>query len=213
VIKKTYNNLASFLKNILLKFNSDNYQNYLKSLSATNNSLWKTTNNLFKQANITLPLPYIDINLAISHLEKANLFSSDLESRFTPHPDVIDIDHSIHVKSSLFQTLPMSRPTKHTSPSEIQFIIKKLVNNKYSGHYLITNRIIIIHLTHIFHFIIRLSYFLTTWKQSIIVLIHKQGKPPDLPFLYRPISLLSSLSKILEKILLNRINQIITEKK
>jgi len=113
----------------------------------------------------------------------------------------------------------MSLPTKHTSPSEIQYIIKNLVNNKSPGHDLITNRIIkhlpkeaIIHLSHIFNSIMRLSYIPSTWKKSIIILIHKLGKPPDLPYFYQPISLLPSLAKILEKILLKKINQIITER-
>jgi len=114
----------------------------------------------------------------------------------------------------------MSLPTKHTSPSEIQYIIKKLANNKSRGHDLITNRIIkrlpkkaIIHLSHIFNSIMCLSYIPFTWKKSIIILIHTPGKLPDLPSSYRPISLLPSLAKILEKILLKRVNQIITEEK
>ncbi|KAL4136298.1 hypothetical protein QTP88_007846 [Uroleucon formosanum] len=218
--KKTYNYFSSVLKNTIRKFNSENYQNYINSLSTTNNSLWKATKNLLKQKNISPPLRYPDNTLAISHLEKANLFASDLESRFTPHPNILDPDHSNHIESSLSQTLPMSLPTKHTSPSEIQYIIKNLANNKSPGHDLITNRIIkrlpkraIIHLSHIFNSIMRLSYFPPSWKKSIIILIHKPGKPPELPSSYRPISLLPFLAKILEKILLKRINQIISEKK
>lgn len=214
--KKTYNNLSSSLKNTLRKHNSDNYQKYLNSLTSSNNSLWKATKNILKQKNIASPLRYPDNSMATTSVDKANLFASDLETRFSPHSDIFDITNLSLVESSLNQTLPMSLPTYHTSPSEIQFIIKKLSNNKSPGHDLITNRIIkqlpkkaIIHLSHIFNSILRLSYIPHTWKHSLIVLIHKTGKPSDLTSSYRPISLLPSLSKILEKILLKRIYPII----
>ncbi|KAL4127027.1 hypothetical protein QTP88_011225 [Uroleucon formosanum] len=110
----------------------------------------------------------------------------------------------------------MSLPTNHTSPSEILHIINKLHNNKAPGHDLITNRIIknlpkktIIFLTFIFNSILRLSYIPPSWKHSIIILIHKPGKPKNLPSSFRPISLLPSFSKILEKIILKRIYPII----
>jgi len=110
----------------------------------------------------------------------------------------------------------MSLPTKPTSPSEIQFIIKKLSNKKSPGHDLITNRIIkhlpkkaILLLACIFNSILRLSHIPQVWKHSIIIPIPKPDKPPDQPSSYRPISLLPSLSKILEKIILKRINPIL----
>ena len=110
----------------------------------------------------------------------------------------------------------MSLPTKHTSPSEIQFIISKLSNKKSLGQDLITNRIIkhlpkkaILLLTFIFNSILHLSHILHSWKHSIIILIPKPDKPLDLPSSYRPFSLLPSLSKILEKIILNRLNPIL----
>jgi hypothetical protein len=112
----------------------------------------------------------------------------------------------------------MTFPAKHTSPSEILFIINKLPKNKSPGHDLITNLIIknlpkkaIILLTYIYNSILRLSYFPPTWKHSIIILIHKPGKPTESPSSYRPISLLPTLSKILEKILLKRIYPIIND--
>jgi hypothetical protein len=114
----------------------------------------------------------------------------------------------------------MSLPTKHTSPGEIKFIIKKLSNNKLLGHDLLTNQIIkhlpkkaIILLKFIFNSILRLSYISQPWKHSIIILIPKPDKHPDLPLSYRPISLLPSFSKILEKIILSRINPILSSQK
>ncbi|KAL4111836.1 hypothetical protein QTP88_015719 [Uroleucon formosanum] len=94
----------------------------------------------------------------------------------------------------------MAPPAKPTSPAEISGIIKNLANRKSPGHDLLTNKIIknlpaktIIFLAHIYNATLRLSYFPTTWKSSVIVTILKSGKPPEHPSSYRPISLLPVL--------------------
>jgi hypothetical protein len=53
---------------------------------------------------------------------------------------------------------------------------------------------------------LKLSYFPQIWKQAQVIAIHKPGKDSSLTSSYRPISLLSSLSKILERVILKRIN-------
>lgn len=50
------------------------------------------------------------------------------------------------------------------------------------------------------------AYFLTAWKNAKVIAIQKHGKDPFNPSSYRPISLLSSLGKIFERILLKRLN-------
>jgi len=116
------------------------------------------------------------------------------------------------VDSSLNSPLPMSLPAKNTSLGEIEHIIKQLPIKKSPGHDLISNVItknlpkkIIIFLSHIFNAIFRLSYFPNTWKYSVVILIPKPNKPPQDPASYRPISLLPTFSKIVEKILLKRL--------
>lgn len=42
---------------------------------------------------------------------------------------------------------------------------------------------------------LRECVFPGVWKQANLVLLHKEGKPPDTPSAYRPISLLDELSK------------------
>jgi len=51
----------------------------------------------------------------------------------------------------------------------------------------------------------RIATFPSTWKHAIIVPIHKPGKPNNSPTSYRPNSLLPTLSKVYERILLKRI--------
>jgi hypothetical protein len=170
----------------------------------------ESNKNILREKTKITPLRYPDNLLAVPNLDNANLFATYLKNRFMPHPDILNRDHVLHVESLLNQTLPISLPTKHTSSSEVLHIIKKLNNNKKApGHDLITNRIIknlpkksIILLKFIYDSILRLSYIPPSWKHSIIILIHKPGKPENLPSSFRPISLLPSLSKILSKIIL-----------
>ena len=47
--------------------------------------------------------------------------------------------------------------------------------------------------------------FLSIWKTSSIIPIHKMGKPLDSPASFRPISLTSCVSKLFERIILSRV--------
>ena len=60
-------------------------------------------------------------------------------------------------------------------------------------------------LTSIINGCLRIGYFPTVWKNAIILTIPKPGKNHSLPINYRPISLLSSLSKIFEKNILHKL--------
>jgi len=64
---------------------------------------------------------------------------------------------------------------------------------------------IIVHLSHIYNAVLRISYFSTTLKSSVIVTVLKLDKHPEQPSSYWPISLLLVLVKILEKVILERI--------
>jgi len=57
----------------------------------------------------------------------------------------------------------------------------------------------------LFNGIITLGYYSKKWEKSIIVMIPKPGKDHRVPSSYRPISLLSCLSRLFEKCLLTRI--------
>ena len=49
------------------------------------------------------------------------------------------------------------------------------------------------------------SHFPTAWKHARVISILKPGKDPALPSSYRPISLLDTIGKLFEKVLLSRI--------
>lgn len=70
----------------------------------------------------------------------------------------------------------------------------------------------IVLLTYLFNAALRLRYVPKAWKRAKMIVILKPDKPADLVTSYRPISLLSIISKILEKIVLARLQPIVESK-
>ena len=151
--------------------------------------------------------------------EAAEVFAASLRKQFCPNPDLIPtFTLEVHRDVQTILQLPSSQHLEPTNPSEITEIIQTLSPNKAPGPDQLTNRVIknlplhtILFLTNLFNSILRLQYFPSTWKTSTIILIPKAGKPTHIPENHRPISLLSSFSKLLERIILTRLNTIITD--
>jgi hypothetical protein len=68
-------------------------------------------------------------------------------------------------------------------------------------------------LTIIYNACLRASYFPLDWKIGKVVAISKPGKDRKLPRNYRPITLLSTIGKIFEKLILNRLLDFEAEKR
>ncbi len=64
-------------------------------------------------------------------------------------------------------------------------------------------------LTYIFNVTLRLEHFPHTWKLAKIIMLPKPGKPPELVESYRPISLLSVVAKLWEKLFQKRLQNVI----
>ena len=60
-------------------------------------------------------------------------------------------------------------------------------------------------LTVVFNAVLRLQYYPSVWEYARVISILKPGKDPTLPSSYRPISLLDTVGKFFETILLARI--------
>lgn len=71
----------------------------------------------------------------------------------------------------------------------------------------------IVALTYIRNACLKLSYFPTKWKEAVTVPIRKPGKPASDVFSYKQISLLPTLGKILERVVLTRLKTHAEERK
>lgn len=99
-----------------------------------------------------------------------------------------------------------------TSPRELSKIMQKLPNNKAPGEDTIDYKLLknlpikaIVQLTYIINAIMKLQKYPQKWKHSIIIPIQKKGKEKSDPSSYRPISLLNTMGKITEKVILKKI--------
>ncbi|KAL4108246.1 hypothetical protein QTP88_018479 [Uroleucon formosanum] len=187
-------------------------ENCLTNLSPNYGSLWRATKRTCKLSSQNIPIKKSDGSFVGTDLDKAELIKDCFYETFQPHPNIFSLENNIAVAESLNSPLPVSRPVKHFSPSEVKFVIDKYPHKKSPGFDLITGEVArclpkkaIIHLTHIFNCILRLTYFPILWKFSSIIMIPKPKKPPDSVSSFRPISLLSFFAKILEKLILKRI--------
>ncbi|KAH8291662.1 hypothetical protein KR018_005060 [Drosophila ironensis] len=109
----------------------------------------------------------------------------------------------------------MDLPIVQFTPSEVAGVIDRQRVNKAPGHHAVCNATLKALLSHAILNITSMSsvnylmgsliYFPKKWKTSIIIMIPKPGIDHTIPTSYRPIRLLSCLSKLFEKCLLTRI--------
>lgn len=217
--KQNYNRLANSLKKQIAKHKDTVLTHNLSNLSPKDGSLWKATKKVLRYKASNLPLKKSDGSLTTTDLEKAELFKLHLSEIFQPHLDIVDLENTNVVNTALDAPLQPSPLVKSFSPNDVKYLIHKYPRNKSPGFDLITSEVAnnlpkraIVHLTHIYNSILRLSYFPLLWKFSNIIMIQKPNKPPDSTSSYRPISLLPFFAKILERLLLKRIVPIIAEK-
>jgi hypothetical protein len=105
---------------------------------------------------------------------------------------------------------PTSEP-KLLNPTEAQGAIRGLKVGKAPGPNGIPNRALKHHplnvislLLVLFNAISQTQYFAAAWNHALVFSILKQGKDPALPSSYQPISLLDTIDKLFERILLTR---------
>lgn len=104
------------------------------------------------------------------------------------------------------------------SPAEINRILSHIKTNKAPGYDLVDyNLLKRIHraeesiLTSYINKCLQQHHFPKPLKIGIVVLFHKSGKPLDKPDSYRPVCLLPALGKVLERVILGRINHSLTK--
>ncbi|KAL4121449.1 hypothetical protein QTP88_013963 [Uroleucon formosanum] len=215
--KRLLNYLSNLIKKLIIKHKSNFFQEKFQSLNSNDGSLWRTAKNILKIKEQATPLNGPNGELAISDKDKAELFGTHLSNIFTPHSNINpESTHLDNIARFLDSPLSMSLPAKHTTPNEIKHLISKLKPRKSPGYDLITNKILqhlpnktLLLLTFIYNSMLRLSHFPQIWKFSMVILIHKPGKPKHMPSSYRPISLLPVLAKLFEKIIIKRIRPLI----
>ncbi|GFS49257.1 probable RNA-directed DNA polymerase from transposon X-element [Trichonephila clavipes] len=192
------------------------WEKTIEELSPETGTLWRRTSFLKKPFHHIPPLKGALGSIAVSPIEKAEVIADSLKKQFEPNIDVENPRFSAHIqrKVQIFLDSTICMDLEKTSPSEIQGFIKNLKPNKSPGIDLITNRILknlptkfIIFIALLFNMLLENCYFPKSWRMAVVIPILKPNSDDSNPQNYRPISLLSSLSKAYEFVILNRLNQ------
>ena len=206
--KHRLNMKIKFIRSIISTHKQDEWDKFLDTLDHNDGSIFKLNKSLLHKRPAIHPLSGPN-GLLFSAKDKAELLADSLEQQFSPNPgpDLPEVSATIF---RLKSTQPNSN--LHSTPGTISDILSKLPKRKAPGEDLITNSALrflpknmILVLNKIINGCLRLCYFPTIWKKAIIIGILKPGKDPTIPVSYRPIALLSSTSKVLEKVILQQL--------
>jgi hypothetical protein len=123
----------------------------------------------------------------------------------------------VYVALRSYFLTPASEP-KLTTPEEVQEAIRSLKFGRAPGPNGIPNRAqkylsrrAVSLLVQIFNAVLLTHHFPTVSKYARVISILIPGKDPELPSSHRPISLLDTIGKLFEKILLARILFVVNE--
>ncbi|GFY27868.1 probable RNA-directed DNA polymerase from transposon X-element [Trichonephila clavipes] len=193
----------------------ENWTARLRALDTQDNSLW-AVQKFLKNKRSDIPPLNCSSSTAVTDTQKANILAESILDNFTENsrPNNDYDDELINNTVNCFLSLPTSATTETAYPYEIISYIKKSNSKKAPGKDGISNRMTknfslkaILILTILINKILTLNYFPKAWKEAIIFPILKPGKNKNIPSSYRPISLLSTLSKITESIILTRLKE------
>ncbi|GBN96542.1 RNA-directed DNA polymerase from mobile element jockey [Araneus ventricosus] len=149
---------------------------------------------------------------ASTNAEKAEVIADHFVQQFQIN-DIGNPSTENTVKTSIENFDPTAPTLKYRKVrlSEITEYIKNTKINKAPGIDGITNKMlknlplkILIKLANLYNYMFKLKYFPHCWKTARILPILNPGKDPTKPISYRPISLLPTLSKLGEKLILTR---------
>ena len=153
---------------------------------------------------------------ATTDKEKADLFADYFENEvYFKAPNTLPFHEQV-VRQSEEAKKGRLQPTtatkwKKISAKEVKWHMKQLRNSS-PGPDNVHNRCLknhtktlVQHLTMLFNVILTVGYIPDAWKKAHIILLLKPKKDKRLPSSYRPISLLSCLGKLLEKIVKQRL--------
>ena len=215
VTKQLLNRTIKELKADLQTIKEDELTQKLQNLtpnSDTDYSLWKELKQVARPIVRKDPLRADNGDWIKDDKQKAQEFRKHFENQFTPN--AISKTQMDKIKEALDQPLPPIENIKFITKKEIVCQIKKLNVRKAPGPDGITSKTIkflppngIALLTIIFNAILRLGHFPQSLKSARVITILKPGKPTSQVSSYRPISILSSFSKLIERLILARMRE------
>jgi len=221
-LKAAMNRLSREIRDEINEVRNDNWAAKLQAIDSDDNNkgLWQVNKFVKNRAN---KMPQFKVGGAtlITPAEKSEALADTFAAaHINPlrdnEPDfTTEVEHQVHEYLSVH---PNVDDIPLPNLAETEAVVQGLKNSKSPGFDKINNRLIkrlppsgMLLLNLIITACFRLCYFPDCWKLANVIAIKKPGKNPTDPASYRPISLLSSLSKVLERVILSRLREFVEE--
>ena len=202
--KQKIDNIESELQQSMAQAKSD-YESHLilNFAHSHNNKIFQYISGIRGQANFPTQM-FHNSSLASNNQEKAQLFNKYFYSVFSTDNDTPDTVPPTYTSANILQDIEVNE-------MEVLIILNSLDINKATGIDNISPKVLIYcalpllkPICHLFTASLTTSSIPTQWRTHCITPVHKSGDK-SLVRNYRPISLLCILSKVLEKLVYNKI--------
>lgn len=214
ILEITFKRYRNFYNKIINKLKREYEKKLLRAAGNNNKSIWKAINNITnrnvkKDNSLDLlslqSTPHLSVN-AVNHF--FSTIGENLSNKITPLAESSHFSKVVQCDSSLCGN---SLVLLDTDEDEIESLIIGLKSNCAAGDDGITSDIlkliknyVVAPLTFIFNMCLKMGVFPDSLKRSIVRPIFKGGDRSRVTN-YRPISILTSLSKLFEKIINKRL--------
>lgn len=220
ILRNEINSLQKEIRHDCNAIRNENWSHMIANLPSNDNkkSLWQVTR-LLKNKDKGIPPLKANDTVLLTAQEKANALGAQFASVHMNELAQEDPQFTNSIYESVRQHMNENVSPEHqVSLNETKMTIQQLKTSKSPGFDRMHNSLLkrlphvgMIYVNFIMNCCFKLCYFPTDWKHAKVIALKKPGKDSRNPANYRPISLLSSLSKVLERILVARINDHLEE--
>lgn len=226
--KTKYNKLTELVKLSIIDYKKQKWTAFCNNLNThqvSDSKLWskiRSIDNRNQPKSNKTPEIQLNGSLVNDPAITTNLFANHLESTFKIYDgSKYDNNHFNHINNNQEQLFNYEESDiKLTNETELELIIKKLKNKSSAGFDTITNKLLkqlphqyITEITRLFNASLKTNHIPDNWKHATIIVIPKPNKDHSKVESYRPISLLNTLSKLLERIIYKRLENWLTVNK
>lgn len=202
--------MKSYVKKEVKRCKSRYYKDLIEENKRNPSELWKTINEITARKARTTPRCIISNDVCHTSL-------SSIAEIFNTHFATIGTKLIEKIRSKVTYEPPIKFAFQPFTISSVTNQLLKLKTNKAFGLDRISSRllkhsahIIAPSLTKIFNLSITTSIFPAAWKLGRVTSLFKKGDPTN-PNNYRPITVLSTVSKILERLIHNQVYNYLQE--
>lgn len=220
LLKAELNKLQKIINQNITRDSKEYWDKSLQTITKGHKKLWDISKKLKGKTDSAVNKMKIPHKPIYDDADKANCLATIFrESHTITHAYSSSNDQIVQSTINAFKTFSVSSSPNAVLEDEIINIIKSLKPFKSPGPDKIQN-ILLKHLPNIaiswftamLNKCITLSYWPASFKTAKVIPILKAGKTATEPKSYRPISLLNTMGKILEKIIYKRLVSIVEEK-